>query len=117
MAHWLSLQPQVVWVEERRRRSLRVVRASGGGGGGTRRNAFAVPAVLGGRGKSGALGAPWLWTHGLRGQGEIVGVADTGVDYDSCFFGDAEDNTPGPEHRKIEIYTDIYMYIYIYMYI
>eukprot|EP00286_Rhodomonas_abbreviata_P000440 CAMPEP_0181291096 /NCGR_PEP_ID=MMETSP1101-20121128/1777_1 /TAXON_ID=46948 /ORGANISM="Rhodomonas abbreviata, Strain Caron Lab Isolate" /LENGTH=1598 /DNA_ID=CAMNT_0023395449 /DNA_START=240 /DNA_END=5032 /DNA_ORIENTATION=- len=31
---------------------------------------------------------------GLRGQGEIVGIADNGVDYDSCFFRDHERAVP-----------------------
>jgi hypothetical protein len=28
----------------------------------------------------------FLWDKGLTGAGEVVGCADTGVDYDSCFF-------------------------------
>lgn len=27
-----------------------------------------------------------VWAHGLLGQGEVVGVGDTGVDVDSCYF-------------------------------
>lgn len=30
-----------------------------------------------------------IWAHGLRGEGQVVGLIDTGVDIDSCFFADA----------------------------
>ena len=29
-----------------------------------------------------------IWQHGLRGQGQLVGISDTGVDVRSCFFAD-----------------------------
>ena len=29
-----------------------------------------------------------VWDHGLTGQGEIVGIADSGINTDSCFFAD-----------------------------
>src|SRR5437867_3157959 len=29
-----------------------------------------------------------IWEHGLRGEGQIVGLIDTGVDADACYFGD-----------------------------
>jgi hypothetical protein len=29
-----------------------------------------------------------LWAAGLKGQGQVVGVGDSGVDMDSCFFFD-----------------------------
>jgi len=35
-----------------------------------------------------------VWQHGILGAGEIIGVADTGIDYDNCFFNDAA--TPSP---------------------
>jgi hypothetical protein len=28
----------------------------------------------------------FLWNKGLTGAGQVVGCADTGVDFDSCFF-------------------------------
>lgn len=33
-----------------------------------------------------------IWAHGLRGEGQIVGLIDSGLDVDSCFFADS---TPG----------------------
>lgn len=35
----------------------------------------------------------------LTGQGQIVGMADTGIDLTSCFFSDT--NPVGPAHRKV----------------
>lgn len=35
-----------------------------------------------------------VWQHGILGAGEIIGVADTGIDYDNCFFNDVA--TPIP---------------------
>lgn len=35
-----------------------------------------------------------IWQHGIMGSGQIVGVADTGIDYDNCFFHD--DTMPIP---------------------
>ena len=32
---------------------------------------------------------PLLFSKGLKGQGQIIGIADTGIDHDSCFFHDA----------------------------
>ena len=29
-----------------------------------------------------------VWDHGLRGEGEVVAIGDTGLDLDSCFFHD-----------------------------
>lgn len=31
-----------------------------------------------------------LWDRGLRGQGQIVAIADTGIDHDMCFFYDPD---------------------------
>ena len=33
--------------------------------------------------------------HGIHGEGQIIAVLDTGVDYDSCFFAEP-DNSPPP---------------------
>jgi len=30
-----------------------------------------------------------IWHHGIRGAGQIVGIADTGIDHDNCFFRDS----------------------------
>lgn len=51
-----------------------------------------------------------LWSAGLRGEGEIVAVGDTGVDFDMCFFKDPAYNESGSgvplnmvsaKHRKL----------------
>ncbi len=34
-------------------------------------------------------GSTWLWRQGLMGEGAVVGVADTGLDVQSCFFHDS----------------------------
>jgi hypothetical protein len=41
-------------------------------------------------GPGGRKGSTWLWDHGLTGEGEVIGVADTGLDVNSCFFHDSE---------------------------
>ena len=41
----------------------------------------------GGGAGSGGARTP-LWDLGLNGSGQVVGVADTGVDDESCFFYD-----------------------------
>ncbi|KAH9599172.1 CUB domain [Trypanosoma melophagium] len=47
-----------------------------------------------------------LWDVGIDGTGEIVGVADSGIDYDSCFFNDNKENVAiypavNFKHRKV----------------
>jgi len=62
-----------------------------------------------------------IWAHGIRGEGQIVGMADTGLDANSCYFnGDAlpvvntwaEGTGYGtltdPSHRKIVAYDFLY---------
>jgi len=41
-----------------------------------------------------------FWAQGLTGQGEIVGVGDTGLDTKSCFFWDPNHDV-GYEHDKV----------------
>jgi hypothetical protein len=41
---------------------------------------------------------------GLHGEGEIIGVADSGLDYNSCFFSDPS-MTP-PAQGKNNLYPD-----------
>ena len=60
-----------------------------------------------------------IWDHGITGEGQVVGVADTGIDYDNCLFHDPAMPTPprcsgkgyvevagciNPNHRKIITY-------------
>jgi len=50
-----------------------------------------------------------IWSHEIRGEGEIIAVMDTGIDHDSCYFYDPK--TPVPidkvdhSHRKIVLYN------------
>ena len=66
------------------------------------------------------MGQTPIWAHGIRGEGQIVGMADTGLDANSCYFnGDALPvvNTwsngafgtlSDPTHRKIVAYNFLY---------
>jgi hypothetical protein len=45
-----------------------------------------------------------VWDQGLHGEGEIVAVMDSGIDYNSCWFRDGG-AAPGPSHRKVIDYT------------
>ena len=35
-----------------------------------------------------------LTDHGLHGEGQIIAVLDTGVDYDNCFFAEPDGSRP-----------------------
>jgi hypothetical protein len=43
------------------------------------------------------------WNCGLHGEGQLITVMDSGVDYQSCFFRDSS-NPIGSSHRKIHHY-------------
>jgi len=49
-----------------------------------------------------------MYDAGLDGTGQIVGCADSGIDYDHCFFHDPNNETPlgttNLNHRKIVSY-------------
>jgi hypothetical protein len=61
--------------------------------------------------QSGQIGVTPLFEHGLDGEGQVVGVMDTGLDIDHCFFDDPEHGLPAlnddvgtavdPGHRKV----------------
>jgi hypothetical protein len=42
-----------------------------------------------------------VWDRGILGGGQIVCEMDTGLDYNSCWFRDAGNAPPGPNHRKV----------------
>ncbi|MBS3815959.1 MAG: S8 family serine peptidase [Candidatus Thermoplasmatota archaeon] len=54
--------------------------------------------------QTGNTGERSVWDHGLTGDGEIVGISDTGIDYDHSAFRDPDDNPIGFDHRKIVRY-------------
>nr|CCC47174.1 putative subtilisin-like serine peptidase, fragment [Trypanosoma vivax Y486] len=51
-----------------------------------------------------------LWDAGIDGEGEIIAVADTGIDFDSCFFRDPNEKVAiypkvNHRHRKVISYA------------
>jgi subtilisin family serine protease len=56
--------------------------------------------------QSGINGSTPVWDQGLHGENVIVGIGDTGCDYDHVAFTDKanDQGTPGPGHRKIVRY-------------
>jgi len=46
-----------------------------------------------------------LADKGITGEGEIVTIFDSGLDYWSGFFQDPENDPPGPSHIAVEAYT------------
>ena len=46
-----------------------------------------------------------IWDKGLRGERQLVGIGDTGLDHDMPWFRDASGAPIGPTHRKIAGYT------------
>ena len=61
--------------------------------------------------QSGVSGQTPIFEHGLRGEGQIIGIMDTGLDIDDCRFDDAVVGLPAinladgvevdPDHRKV----------------
>ncbi|WP_242334059.1 MULTISPECIES: CARDB domain-containing protein [unclassified Anaeromyxobacter] len=50
-------------------------------------------------------GSTPVFGAGLDGAGQIVGVGDTGLDMDMCFFRDPSGAAVGPGHRKVVGYV------------
>ncbi len=46
-----------------------------------------------------------VWDRGLHGEDQIVGVMDSGLDYNSCWFRETGGAAPGPSHRKVIDYS------------
>lgn len=52
--------------------------------------------------QSGTPGIEPIWDRGIHGEGQIVGVIDSGpVDIGHCMFEDTTNNVPSPTHRKV----------------
>lgn len=85
---WLTQQPEVLWVDvtQSRRASDLLANAISQTGG--------LPSVdqvaAAGGDVRRAVGALPLWAAGLDGRNQTVGVVDTGLDTDSCFFWDPQ---------------------------
>jgi len=77
-------------------------------------NAHASHLILGHPGASWTTSAqlPALHAAGLSGQGQVVGLGDTGINVDSCSFKDYTKPVPynfvGAEHRKIAAYWTLH---------
>eukprot|EP01104_Vermistella_antarctica_P000607 TRINITY_DN1075_c0_g1_i1.p1 TRINITY_DN1075_c0_g1~~TRINITY_DN1075_c0_g1_i1.p1 ORF type:complete len:1052 (+),score=280.21 TRINITY_DN1075_c0_g1_i1:158-3313(+) len=94
MVQWLSKRRHVHWIEIRKVMQMLNSQAS-----------WVV--------QSAESGEYSVHTHDLRGEGQIVGCADSGIDYDNCFYNDPDqdvsvggvDPTPNFDHRKIVTYA------------
>eukprot|EP00286_Rhodomonas_abbreviata_P027019 CAMPEP_0181300760 /NCGR_PEP_ID=MMETSP1101-20121128/7061_1 /TAXON_ID=46948 /ORGANISM="Rhodomonas abbreviata, Strain Caron Lab Isolate" /LENGTH=1212 /DNA_ID=CAMNT_0023406017 /DNA_START=242 /DNA_END=3877 /DNA_ORIENTATION=+ len=85
---FLSEQHETAWVEPKPKHKLRNKWAKG---------------IL----QSGEAGKHLMFTRGLEGQGEILGIADTGIDMHHCFFSDSRStpvNRVDHHHRKVVSY-------------
>ena len=52
--------------------------------------------------QSGTPGTQSVWSHGLHGEGQVIGVLDSNtLDMAHCFFQDPAMAAPGPAHRKV----------------
>jgi M6 family metalloprotease-like protein len=52
--------------------------------------------------QSGTAGSGTIWNRNLHGEGQIIGMIDSGpLDIAHCFFQDPADNTPRLAHRKV----------------
>lgn len=52
--------------------------------------------------QSGTPGTEPVWDRGIHGEGQIVGVVDSGaIDINHCMFRDPVNNTPSATHRKV----------------
>ncbi len=88
----LSRVPGVVWIEPKptyRHHNQ----------GGTRIMQSGSNPVGGGAGST-VVGATPIWDMGITGEDQIVGVGDSGLDTDHCFFDDPGEPF-GPNHRKV----------------
>ncbi|HUT02815.1 MAG TPA: S8 family serine peptidase [bacterium] len=56
-------------------------------------------------------GSTPVWNKGIHGEGQIVGISDTGLDADMCFFYDASEGLPSSSinngQRKTIVYYDL----------
>jgi hypothetical protein len=55
--------------------------------------------------QSNVSGGTPVWDNGIHGEDEIVGVMDSGLDYNSCWFRETGGAAPGPSHRKVISYS------------
>ena len=100
VAEALAQEPEVMWVEPHQ--EFRVFNNDG-----VSTTQSGTAGFNGGRADT--AGTTPIWEMGLHGEGEIIGVGDSGLDTGHCFFeeatgGAAADQTYGPNHRKVVAY-------------
>ncbi len=47
-----------------------------------------------------------IWSRGIFGDGELLCMMDSGLDYNSCWFREYGNAPPGPSHRKVVDYRE-----------
>ncbi|KAK9815904.1 hypothetical protein WJX72_011677 [[Myrmecia] bisecta] len=114
LVHWLAEQPTVHWIAPRPKGRAANFFASAIG-----QCARAAPVTNGNGQYAGDNGTHPIWDAGLQGQGQIVGMGDTGLDMTQCMFIDA--NVPftttskdaggslifdSTSHRKLRFYRE-----------
>jgi len=62
--------------------------------------------------QSNVSGSTPIWDKGLHGEGQLVCVMDSGLDYNSCWFREIGAAPPGPSHRKVFDYSEWGGYAY-----
>ena len=94
-ARWLAARHEVLWVQPHApvgRFANKFSRAVVAGGAVA--DPPAVPSAV----------DPPLWSAGIKGGNEVVGIGDSGLDMQSCFFRDSNNMNAGPNHRKVVMY-------------
>jgi hypothetical protein len=93
MLSYLSSHPSVLWIEKRVS-SYHTM------------NKYAKRVV-----QSGSKYKTPLYDIGVTGRNVLIGTGDTGIDYDSCFFYDEQEEVPvnkiSHKHRKILTYVTV----------
>eukprot|EP00741_Cyanophora_paradoxa_P005296 tig00000870_g5135.t1 len=93
---------ETTWVEDKTKKKLHVIppefweevgaRPPGAGSGAGRRRL--ANRVVGGLIQTGVEGITSLWDAGLTGRGQVVGVGDSGIDWDNCLLRDPTFQNP-----------------------
>jgi hypothetical protein len=62
--------------------------------------------------QSNVPGSTPIWQSGIHGEGQVIAVMDSGLDYNSCWFREVGGAAPGPTHRKVIDYSLYGGYVY-----
>ncbi len=101
VVRWLAARAEVVWIERTAKIKMMALEVelvdrrsesnSTSTGCVETWAPFELPRVLGAN-TSQTCAEPLVWTQGLLGEGQVVAIGDTGLDYDHCAFGEADGN-------------------------